>query len=49
MPTLKMSLRRAFEAQDAEETWTDEERGALAAHIEEGYLFAIDDRPQAGN
>jgi Arc/MetJ-type ribon-helix-helix transcriptional regulator len=32
-------LRRALEAQDAEETWTDEERCALSAHIEEGYLF----------
>ena len=30
-------LRRALEAQDAEESWTDEERRALAAHIEEGY------------
>ncbi len=30
-------LRRALEAQDAEESWTDEERSALAAHIEEGY------------
>lgn len=33
-------LRRALEAQDAEETWTDEERQALSAHIEEGYLQA---------
>ena len=33
-------LRRALEAQDAEESWTDEERRALAAHIEEGYLQA---------
>ncbi len=33
-------LRRALEAQDAEETWTDEERQALKAHIEEGYLQA---------
>ncbi|MFZ0225363.1 MAG: hypothetical protein WAL41_00135 [Mycobacterium sp.] len=33
-------LRRALEAQDAEETWTDEERRALSAHIEEGYLQA---------
>ena len=31
-------LRRALEAQDAEESWTDEERRALSAHIEEGYL-----------
>jgi Arc/MetJ-type ribon-helix-helix transcriptional regulator len=30
-------LRRALEAQDAEESWTDEERRALSAHIEEGY------------
>jgi len=33
-------LRRALEAQDAEESWTDEERRALAGHIEEGYLQA---------
>ncbi len=33
-------LRRALEAQDAEESWTDQERQALAAHIEEGYLQA---------
>lgn len=33
-------LRRALEAQDAEESWTDEERGALSSHIEEGYLQA---------
>ena len=31
-------LRRALEAQDAEESWTEEERRALSAHIEEGYL-----------
>jgi len=33
-------LRRALEAQDAEESWTEEERHALQAHIEEGYLQA---------
>jgi hypothetical protein len=33
-------LRRALEAQDAEESWTDEERRAVSAHIEEGYLQA---------
>jgi putative addiction module CopG family antidote len=33
-------LRRALEAQDAEESWTDEERHALSAHIEEGYQQA---------
>jgi Arc/MetJ-type ribon-helix-helix transcriptional regulator len=33
-------LRRALESQDAEESWTDEERQALSAHIEEGYLQA---------
>jgi Arc/MetJ-type ribon-helix-helix transcriptional regulator len=33
-------LRRALEAQDAAESWTDEERRALSAHIEEGYLQA---------
>jgi Arc/MetJ-type ribon-helix-helix transcriptional regulator len=33
-------LRRALEAQHAEESWTDEERRALSAHIEEGYLHA---------
>jgi Arc/MetJ-type ribon-helix-helix transcriptional regulator len=31
-------LRRALEAQDAEESWTDEERQALSAHIEQGFL-----------
>lgn len=34
-------LRRALEAQDAEESWTDEERRALSAHVEEGYEQAI--------
>jgi len=34
-------LRRALEAQDAEESWTDEERRALSAHIEEGYQQAL--------
>jgi Arc/MetJ-type ribon-helix-helix transcriptional regulator len=29
-------LRRALEAQDAEENYTDEERWAVSAHIEEG-------------
>jgi Arc/MetJ-type ribon-helix-helix transcriptional regulator len=33
-------LRRALVSQDAEESWTDEERRALSAHIEEGYLQA---------
>jgi antitoxin ParD1/3/4 len=33
-------LRRALEAQDAEESWSDEERRALSAHIEEGYQQA---------
>ena len=33
-------LRRALEAQDMEESWTEEERRALAAHIEEGYQQA---------
>ena len=33
-------LRRALESQDAEESWTDEERRALSARIEEGYLQA---------
>jgi hypothetical protein len=44
-------LRRALEAQDAEESWTDEERRALSAHVEEGYLQAerdeLIDGPQA--
>lgn len=31
-------LRRALEAQDAEGSWTDEERLALSKHIEIGYL-----------
>jgi hypothetical protein len=38
--TVEDVLRRALEAQDAEESWTDEERRALSAHIEEGYLQA---------
>jgi Arc/MetJ-type ribon-helix-helix transcriptional regulator len=33
-------FRRALEAQDAEESWTDEERRALTAHIEEGFLHS---------
>ena len=33
-------VRRALEAQDAEEAWSDEERRALSAHIEEGYRQA---------
>ncbi len=33
-------FRRALEAQDAEESWTDEERRALVAHIEEGFQQA---------
>ena len=33
-------LRPALEAQGAEESWTDEERRALCAHIEEGHLQA---------
>jgi Arc/MetJ-type ribon-helix-helix transcriptional regulator len=33
-------LRRALEAQDAEESWTDEERQALSAHVEDGYRQA---------
>jgi Arc/MetJ-type ribon-helix-helix transcriptional regulator len=33
-------FRRALEAQDAEESWTDEERRALTAHIEDGFLQA---------
>jgi Arc/MetJ-type ribon-helix-helix transcriptional regulator len=33
-------LRSALLSQDAEESWTEEERQALLAHIEEGYLQA---------
>lgn len=33
-------LHRALEAQDDEDGWTDEERRALSAHIEEGYRQA---------
>ena len=33
-------FRRALEAQDAEESWTDEERRALASHVDEGFLQA---------
>ena len=34
-------LRRALLAQDAEDNWTDEERRAMSAHIEQGYLEAF--------
>jgi Arc/MetJ-type ribon-helix-helix transcriptional regulator len=34
-------LRRALESQDAEESWTEEERRAFSAQIEEGYLQAV--------
>ena len=33
-------LRQALKAQDAEETWSEKERDALVAHIEEGYQQA---------
>ena len=33
--------RLALEAQDAEESWTDEERRAVSARIEKGYLQAV--------
>lgn len=33
-------LRSALLSQDAEESWTEEERQALLAHIDEGYLQA---------
>jgi Arc/MetJ-type ribon-helix-helix transcriptional regulator len=33
-------IRHALEAQDAEESWTEEERRVLSAHIEEGFLQA---------
>ena len=33
-------FRSALEAQDAEESWTEEERRVLRAHIEEGFLQA---------
>ena len=33
-------LRRALEAQDAEESWTEDERRIFSAHIEEGYMQA---------
>jgi Arc/MetJ-type ribon-helix-helix transcriptional regulator len=33
-------LRRALEAQDAIEDWSDEEKSAVAAHIEEGWAQA---------
>jgi Arc/MetJ-type ribon-helix-helix transcriptional regulator len=31
-------IRRALEAQDAQESWTDEERQALSGYIEGGFL-----------
>jgi putative addiction module CopG family antidote len=33
-------LRQALVAQDAQESWTEEERIALSAHIEQGYRQA---------
>jgi Arc/MetJ-type ribon-helix-helix transcriptional regulator len=33
-------LRRALEAQDADERWTGEERQALRVHLDTGYLQA---------
>jgi len=33
-------FRRALEAQDAQESWTEEERRALSAHIEAGFQQA---------
>src|SRR5262245_29618138 len=30
-------IRRALEAQNAEESWTEEERRALSTHVEEGF------------
>jgi Arc/MetJ-type ribon-helix-helix transcriptional regulator len=33
-------LRRALEAQDAEESWTEEDRRAIADHLEIGYFQA---------
>jgi Arc/MetJ-type ribon-helix-helix transcriptional regulator len=33
-------IRKALEAQDAEESWTEEERHALSMHIEAGFLQA---------
>ncbi len=38
--TVEDVLRRALEAQDAEESWSDEERRAMRDHIEEGYRQA---------
>ena len=37
---MRVDLPYDLEAQDAEESWTDEERRALSAHIEEGYQQA---------
>jgi Arc/MetJ-type ribon-helix-helix transcriptional regulator len=33
-------LRRALEAQDEAENWTDEERKAITSHIDEGFAQA---------
>jgi len=38
--TVEDVVRRALEAQDAEKTWTDEERRVLRDHIDEGYRQA---------
>ncbi len=49
--TVEDVLRRALQAQDAEESWTEEECRALASHIEDGYMQAergeLIDGPQA--
>jgi hypothetical protein len=37
---MQLNVPPDLEAEDAEESWTDEERRALPAHIEEGYLQA---------
>jgi Arc/MetJ-type ribon-helix-helix transcriptional regulator len=34
-------LRQALESQDAEASWSDEERLAFSAHVEEGYRQAL--------
>jgi len=51
MPNAEDVFRRTLEARDAEESWTDEERHALASHVEEGCAQAergkLTDRTQA--
>jgi hypothetical protein len=45
---MQLNVPADLEAQDAEESWTDEECQALSAHIEEGYLQVERGQPRDG-